>query len=66
MGGRLMGRLTGYQRMGQALAQSVLSRPRTLWERLTYPMLREAYKQGFQDGYGTGHIDGQCAREEES
>jgi hypothetical protein len=58
--------VTGYERMRQALAQSVLSRPRGLWERLTYPMLREAFKQGFQVGYATGHIDGQHAQESAS
>lgn len=58
--------MTGHERMRQALAQSVLSRPRGMWERLTYPMLREAFKQGFQAGYATGHIDGQHAPKEES
>jgi len=49
---------SGYQKMQAALAKSFLSRPRTLFERLTFPMLREAYKQGFKDGYGIGHVDG--------
>lgn len=56
--------MTGYQKMLEALSRSVLSRPNGLLERLVYPLARKAYEQGFRDGYGTGHIDGQYKSEE--
>lgn len=55
--------MSGYTKMRRALAASMLSRPRGLWERLTFPLLRESFKQGFEQGYATGHIDGQHAGE---
>ena len=53
--------ISGFHRMRAALSRSMLSRPRGLWERLTFPMLREAYAQGFREGYGTGHAARPCS-----
>lgn len=58
--------MSGYERMLRALNTSIYSRPRGLWERLLFPMLRVAYRQGFEDGYATGHVDAQRSEGRES
>lgn len=55
--------MTGYERMQRALARSVLSRPRGLFERLVFPMMRAAFEEGYKAGYANGHIDGQHSAE---
>lgn len=48
--------MSGYQQMRRALSNHVLSRPRGLWQRLIYPVLRTAYTQGYESGYAIGFI----------
>lgn len=48
--------MSGYQQMRRALSNHVLSRPRGVWQRLLYPVLRTAYTQGYESGYAIGFI----------
>ena len=48
--------MSGHQHMRRALNNHVLSRPRGLWERILFPVLRTAYTQGYEAGYATGFV----------
>ncbi|MGG7507986.1 hypothetical protein [Plantibacter sp. YIM 135249] len=57
--------MSGKQKLEIALYETGFQRPRTLWQRLTYPALREVFEYAFKYGYANGHMDAQSELSED-